>query len=922
MTALALSPVLAAPRGDLAARYYEDALVRYEKSDSAGAIIQLRNALQHDSRLLAAYILLGKAYLEKAEPAAAEDALMRALQLGVDRSEVVIPLAQSYLDQGKYDVLLERLSPEGLSAALKGELLVLRGQANRELDQPREAANSFEQARTADSRSPRPLTALAALLLHQGDRAGAARAAEQAVALGPRDANAWNAHASVIHVAGQSAAALAAYAKALEYQPGHADARVARAALLLDLGRDAEAAAELDRLKQHHADDARGAYLRGVLASRKGDAASARDALQEVAKIVDAVPPDAVTRRPQLLLLGGLSHYGLDEHEKAKGYLQAYIKRHPGHPGARKLLAAIHASEGDAVGAISLLEPVLKASPNDYQALAVTASAYRAQRQYAKAAALLERATQAPGAPAALQTSYGLSLVGAGQEALALAHLARAFSKDPGHQRTGVALAVLHLKRKEPKLAADVLDGMLRRTPNDPVVLNLLGTARAASGDRPRARAAYEKVLAGNPRFTPALLNLARLDVDEGRTDVARGRLTALLARQPRNTQAMFELARVEDSAGRASEATRWLEKLLEQDKKNAGAWVRLVDAHLRNGDTERALAAAKDADLHVPETLAVMEALARAHAAGAEQRQARTVLNRMTVLAEYDGIWQQRIARLQYAVGNRDGALYSLEKALSGAPGFLPAEVLMTEIERDSGDLEKAEQRARRVIARHPNTAIGHRLLGDILLQKKRHSEAIAEYRAALSAEKTSDAALRLFRALIESGNTGKAVDFMESWAKDNPRDSIALRALGEAYLRDGRYGAARTTYESALKQHGDDAHVLNNLAHILLRQGDKAAVAYAEKAHRLAPDDPAVNDTLGWLYVQHGQTDKGIKHLRDARLRNPVSGDIRYHLAHALERIGRRDEARQELERALQDNATFESAPEARKLLQAIGR
>ena len=46
-----------------------------------------------------------------------------------------------------------------------------------------------------------------------------------------------------------------------------------------------------------------------------------------------------------------------------------------------------------------------------------------------------------------------------------------------------------------------------------------------------------------------------------------------------------------------------------------------------------------------------------------------------------------------------------------------------------------------------------------------------------------------------------------------------------------------------------------LNGLAYLLAetRQPDEA-IKYAQKAKELAPDSPAVDDTLGWTYFQKG--------------------------------------------------------------------
>ena len=61
--------------------------------------------------------------------------------------------------------------------------------------------------------------------------------------------------------------------------------------------------------------------------------------------------------------------------------------------------------------------------------------------------------------------------------------------------------------------------------------------------------------------FTPAKLNLARLDLYEGKPDDARQRLLAILKEQPKNLDALFELAQLELATGASQDAVRWLEK-------------------------------------------------------------------------------------------------------------------------------------------------------------------------------------------------------------------------------------------------------------------------------------------------------------------------------------------------------------------------
>ena len=200
--------------------------------------------------------------------------------------------------------------------------------------------------------------------------------------------------------------------------------------------------------------------------------------------------------------------------------------------------------------------------------------------------------------------------------------------------------------------------------------------------------------------------------------------------------------------------------------------------------------------------------------------------------------------------------------------------------------------------------------------MARKNYGEAITAYQAALKTEPNTEGAIRLFGAYIESGNLAKANEHLEAWVRSNPNDITAMRALAEGYLRADNLTAARAWYEKILSQAGPQPSTLNNLANILLRQRDAKAVAYAERAHALSPNDAAVLDTLGWVLVQQGQVSAGLRYLREARVRRPSSHEIRYHVAVALNATGRPDEARSELEPLTSANADFEGAADARKL------
>ena len=142
----------------------------------------------------------------------------------------------------------------------------------------------------------------------------------------------------------------------------------------------------------------------------------------------------------------------------------------------------------------------------------------------------------------------------------------------------------------------------------------------------------------------------------------------------------------------------------------------------------------------------------------------------------------------------------------------------------------------------------------------------------------------------------------------------------LAADYITAGRHEAAIAHHESLLKALRDDPLLLNNLGGLYYESGDPRALAYAERAHELAPNHPATLDTLGWILVMGGDADRGLKLLRDAEARASRNPGIRYHLAVALNSLGRTAEARHELETIVETAPATEIGEKARALLNSL--
>lgn len=899
--------------------FYEDALRRFDAKDVPGAIVQLKNALQQDPRLLPAQVLLADAYLIAGSPAAAETALEAAEKLGADRAVTAPKLARALIGQFKYRALLDRVNPQGLPAFAAAEVMGYRAAAHMGMGNLKLAEQALREAEKLNKGSVSIKVAQGTLMLRQGNSPGARVIAEKAVAMDRNDAGAWNLKASVAHVSGQAEAALSSYGKALELDPEHMDARLGRAGLLMDLKRHQAAEVDLKAMKKFAAGDPRAAYLLALDAARKGDSEAVRAALSEATVVLDQLPPELIKGNAQLLMLGGLANYGLKQSAKARGYLQSYIALEPNQTGARKLLASILLDERDYNRVIELLYPFAGATSADAQMLSLLASAYMGMKKYQQASELFEQVARLSPNTAEAAVGLGMSHLGAGRVDRGMAELQAVFDKDSGQSRAGMVLASTYLGRGEAARAAEIARKIVAKEPENLSALNLLGVALRAGKDASGARSTFNKVARLQRNFLPAQLNLVRLDLAEGKGEAARKRLDAILKVSTDNPDALLELARLERMERRPAEAIRALQRVRagHAQAQAVKPLLYLVELYLQAGDAGNALAVALELQAVHPENLSVLAAVGQSYQAGGNVEKARLSFNRMARVAIFDSPALIRIARLLMGIRAFDDAGLALKKALTYNPGYLPAEFMMVELDLQAGRLDAAAKRATALRAANPGLAAAARLLGSVYMAQRKPAAAITEFKAALSKERNGANTLALFQAQLEAGDSKAATDLMQAWLRDYPNDTAAESALAEAYLRSGQWQQARTAYLAVLKKRPKDVGALNNLANVLLRLNDPEALDYAKRAHALAADNPSVADTLGWILVHQGQPQQALPYLRDARLRAAGNRVIQYHLGVALHQLGRKSEAKRELQGALSGAERFEGIEDARALL-----
>ena len=203
--------------------------------------------------------------------------------------------------------------------------------------------------------------------------------------------------------------------------------------------------------------------------------------------------------------------------------------------------------------------------------------------------------------------------------------------------------------------------------------------------------------------------------------------------------------------------------------------------------------------------------------------------------------------------------------------------------------------------------------------MAQKKPDLAVKAYEQAFAISKSGPLIVKLHASLSHAGKGKEAASRLTQWLKEHPTDISTRMYLAGTYLADRQNKEAIEQYEIILRQEPKYVPALNNLAWLYQQTGDPRALRIAENAYKLAPGNPAIQDTLGWLLVQGNQAARGRDLLAKAAAASD-SPSIRFHYAAALEKTGDKAKARLELVRTLKSTQPFSEKAQAEALLKSL--
>ncbi|MEI6642028.1 MAG: tetratricopeptide repeat protein [Novosphingobium sp.] len=381
--------------------------------------------------------------------------------------------------------------------------------------------------------------------------------------------------------------------------------------------------------------------------------------------------------------------------------------------------------------------------------------------------------------------------------------------------------------------------------------LRLRGLVLLAQGNEPGALEAFNAGLAAEPNHAPLLASLARLKLMGGNTPEARGLADRALAAERDLLDAMLVDGQVATAEGRLGQA---LAAYARAAKAYPGNLAALTGQAGILGDLGR-----------TDELTALLAGF-----------QGRTT----------DGTLAYLKARAASAKGDWSGTRDILQANEDKLKDRDDANVLYAQALTQLGQPEQARSRLVPMLSRHPESLLLRRELAKAQLAGKDAAGAVQTLLPFARSKTASVEDLRLLANAAEAAGDPEAAFFAARARYPSPQSLGQALGAADAAMKAGNWGNAIKAYEQILAlTDGRSALVLNNMAWAQSQVGNKEqALAFAQRAIAVAPEDPSVMDTLGWLlHETGGNRTRALDLLRRAAQKAPQNATIRSHFAEA---------------------------------------
>ena len=728
---------------------------------------------------------------------------------------------------------------------------------------------------------------------------------------------------------GNPQGAVVFFKNALEKTPDDFEARFALAGAYRKLGKMDQAEAELQKCLRLAPDNAE---LHMELARLSMLRQKPAAVLEHVAKAEAKAGPSAESRE-----LAGMAHAlskefsSLDEGEKA---LKESLALEPGRASAWIGLARISLARRDPAKALECADKALAADPRNTAALAFRADLAMRMNDFPKALDCYRALTalQPGDEPARYMTAQILMSQGRMEEA--------AKERQAMRERFGDSAMVLMLDGVDAYESGKFTEAITAFQASLAKMPSLdgryrLGLALTRTGNLESAVTQFRGVLDFAPNHGPALQQMCRVLLEQGRLDDAEQEAGRLISLYPNGASGHFLMGLIKNAKGDKQAALASFQKASTLNPAMSEAALQQGAILLSEGRYQEARESLSKAVAGNAGNIEARISLFSFHLGRKEYAEAEKILNEglaedkdntrlLTLLATMNAMREQRAE-----------ALAVLEKVRGLDPDYVPALRLEARLRILAGETEVASSLYDAYLKRHPDDVEQLIASASLLDMSGKREEAGQRLRSAQNlgsrealfilarreaAAKRPEAAEALLQDALNKARTPEDDSVIRATLSllylqtQHPEKALALYDAaaaakpGEAALGKFRIHMAQGTYEKALEQalilaEREETPVLGAVcaADALERLGRAPeAMATLEAAYRKT-QEAGLLVTMGQSCLRRDETDKAEAYFRTALQRNPDNSDALSGQAFIFLKRARYGEAAAAYERAL---------------------
>ena len=902
-----------------AEEYMTRAAALIEQGDYATARVVLLNAQQMDPQASAPRHMLGIAYLESGDAAAAVDQFQRAIDQGGDAARIVPTLAWALFELNRLDEIRALAAPQELGESEVGRFHALKAIAfatANEAEKAEAALAISQETPRGDESTVRALQALARarLALAAGMESEAGEFLTAAVEADPELSQGWSLLGQYHTMLNDQEAAVAAFGKAIETAGNPQPDRLRRAFARLDLGDTKGARADIAKLKRADANHP------GVQLA-EGIAHMQEERFQEARANFETALARYKDYNPALLGLGE-AHLRLGNLEQAEHFLTRHLTRQPNSIQGIHGLVQLHVQKGRPETALALLDRASLEHTGDHaeidelraRVLLLTGDTQGGVRA-------IRSALQSRPASAELQALLAVALVRDGNPDGGFQALGALAQMEGAPETSTSAYFTLLLQSGRYEEALELARRIQESDSDSAASYNFVGGALMGLGRFDEARQAFERGLALDPEHAGLAMNLADLERQTGRDAEARAALEAIQAVRPGHLRSARQLAFLELQAGNLNDAKRWLEKAVAANPDVLIAHQDLARIERELGDPRSALETLRSARTHHPKDPALRYAISNLHLQLEQPRHAVEQLAEATRLAPESAELRMALARAQVIHGDEAAAEQTLISLVENHPDHVLARLTLARGLIRQGLVEEAIPHVTHLTRIAPDHREVMALSGHLALRTDRASEAVTLYQKALQGGVLErEWVLGLAEAQQQIGESMDSIETVARWADAHPEDRQAWHLLGSKQAENGLASEALNSYEHILSIAPADPIALNNAAWLLRKQDGDKALEYARRAVENAPEVAEIILTLGSVLMHQGDIAGARDALGRAEALSPEHRGIQYLIAWADAEHGNEDDAKARLRNLLGSYAEFPERADAESLLERL--